>query len=116
VPANLGFRKNSKLKTDEISSVFSFKHQENGEFLRILFKPNPPQVARLAVIISRRIARHAVERNYCKRIVRELFRASQYHVGSLELVIQVRKKFSRIQFTQVAREFNLLLSKIIQRS
>jgi len=114
--ADLGFHKSSRLKTDDISSVFSFRRQENGEFLRVLFKPNPPQAARLAVIVSKRIARHTVERNYCKRVIRELFRIRQYQVGSFELVVQIRKKFSRIQYVKVANEFDMLLTKITQGS
>ena len=115
LPADLRFRKSKKLKTDEISSVFNFKHQENGEFLRVLFKPNPLQAARMAVVVSKRIAHHAVERNYCKRIVRELFRTRQHQAGSLELVVLVRKKFTRPQFEKVAGEFDLLLAKITRR-
>lgn len=69
----------------------------------------------MAVVISKKIARFAVERNYCKRIVRELFRMNQIQAGNLDLVIQIRKKFSLPQFKKVAGEFNLLLSKITQR-
>jgi ribonuclease P protein component len=115
LPADLGFRKSKKLKTDDISSVFNFRHQENGEFLRFLFKPNQLLAARLAVIVSRKIARHAVERNYCKRIVRELFRVRQYQAGSIELVVQIRKKFTPLQFNKVAGEFDLLLNRIAKR-
>ena len=115
MPAELRFQKSKKLKTDDISSVFNFKHHENGEFLRFLFKPNQLQTARLAVIVSRKIARQAVERNYCKRIIRELFRVRQHKSGSIELVVQVRKKFSQLQFKKVAGEFDLLLAKISKR-
>ncbi|TAL21429.1 MAG: ribonuclease P protein component, partial [Nitrospirae bacterium] len=95
---NLVFGKCKKLKTDEISSVFNFKHQVNGDFLRILYKPCHPLPARLAVVISKKTVRHAVSRNYCKRVARELFRTRQFQIGSLELVIQVRKEFESLQF------------------
>ena len=111
-PTYLVFKKNRKLKTDDISSVFNFRHHENGEFLRILYKPNQLHVARVAVVISKKIARHAVGRNYCKRVIRELFRTRQHQAGSLDLVILVKKKFSRLEFEKVAREFDLILSKI----
>jgi len=110
------FRTCKKLKTDEISSVFNFKQQVNGDFLRILFKPNHAQFARLAIVVSKKTVRHAVARNYCKRVARELFRTRQCQLGCLDLVIQIRKKFESPQFEKVAQEFDLLLSKITQRN
>ena len=70
----------------------------------------------MAVVISKKTAHHAVERNYCKRIVRELFRTRQHQAGSVELVVLIRKRFTRLQFEKVAGEFDLLLARITRRN
>ena len=109
------FTKNMKLKTDEISSVFNLKCLINGEYFRFIFKPNQLAAARLATIVSKKIIRHAVRRNYCKRVSRELFRLRQNQLLGFDLVIQVKKGFSSLQFDIVANEFDYLLSKLILR-
>jgi len=104
-----------KLKTDEISSVFNFKCLINGEYFRFIIKPNQLIVARLATIVSKKNIRDAVKRNYCKRVCRELFRIKQNQLAGFDLVIQVKKGFSKLQFKSVADEFDFLLSKVILR-
>jgi len=109
------FSKNMKLKTDEISSVFNFKCLINGDYFRFIVKPNQLEIARLATIVSKKNIRDAAKRNYCKRICRELFRVKQYQLFGFDLVIQVRKGFSKLQFKSVADEFDFLLSKVLLR-
>jgi ribonuclease P protein component len=109
------FPKNRKLKTDEISSVFNFRCQFYAEYFRILIKPNQLEIARFAAVVSKKTIRGAVERNYCKRIIREFFRVKQDQMVGLDLVILTRKKFSRSQFEIVKNEFDSLLSKLPHR-
>lgn len=109
------FPKSRKLKTDEISSVFNFKCQVSAEFFRVLVKPNQLQISRLAAVVSKKIIRGAVERNYCKRIIRELYRVRQDRMAGLDLVILVRKGISSGQFEIAAKEFDFLLSKLPHR-
>lgn len=110
------FPKNRKLKTDEISSVFNFKHRINAEYLSFLVKANTSQTARLAVIVSKKIIRDAVRRNYCKRVIRELFRVRQKQLSGMDLVVQVRKGFSSAQFENAVAEFDTLLSRLPRSS
>jgi ribonuclease P protein component len=91
-------------KTDEISSVFAFKRQESGEFVRVLVKPNLLDHPRLAVVVGKKTAPLAAARNYMKRALRELIRVRQGNVGGLDLVVQVRKEFSRGAFRVVETE------------
>lgn len=102
------FSRNGKLKTDEISSVFDFRHQFNSKYFRFLVKPNGLPIARLAVIASKKIMRRAVDRNYCKRVVRELFRQRQINLSGLDLVVQVKKPIVAAQFSDVMHDFDLL--------
>jgi len=102
-------------KTDEISSVFAFKCQENGEYLRILARPNRLEFSRLAVIVSKKNAPSAVARNYIKRALRERFR-TRTNLRGLDVVILVRNAFSRTEIGKVEIELLSLLSGLQKKA
>lgn len=117
MPADKTLPKSRHLrKTDEISSVFSFKRQEYGQFIRVLGKPNGLDHPRLAVIVAKKIAPLATARNYMKRALRELFRSRQATIGGLDLVVQVRKEFYRPAFWDVEKELVHHVTKLQHRS
>jgi ribonuclease P protein component len=116
VPAQGSFPKSRHLrKTDEISSVFAFKHQEYGEFIRVLLKPNDLGFPRLAVVIGKKTAPLAVQRNYMKRVVREQFRRFQDQLGGFDIVVHVRKRFLRGATESIKGELLRLVSRLQQR-
>ena len=45
---------------------------------------------RLGVVVPKKNISRAVQRNYCKRIARELFRLRREQLGSLDIVLLVR--------------------------
>lgn len=104
--------KRLKLRTDEISSVFNLKNQVSGKFIRIRFTKSQSITPKFAVIISKRIVRYAVERNYCKRVVRELFRNHQYQLININIIVQVLSKFNKDKFSYIFHEFESLLLKL----
>lgn len=70
----------------------------------MLAKPNDLEYARLGVIVSRKISKRAVDRNYIKRSIREFFRNNQQQLGNLDVVIRARKIFGRAALTGVHEE------------
>lgn len=115
-PAIHAFQESKRLrKTDEISSVFSFKCQAYGEFLRIIAKPNGRDFPRLAVIVAKKTVLHATARNYIKRVLREIFRLNQAHVGELDVVVLVRKSFSCGAYGLVEQDFLGLIEQLKKR-
>lgn len=113
MPAIHAFQKSKRLKeTDEISSVFSFKCQLYGEYLRILAKPNELNHPRFTSIIRKKTAAHAVTRNYIKRSLREIFRRHQYLFDSLDIVVLAHKSFTGNAFRQVEEEFLRLMDTL----
>lgn len=103
--AGHGFPDSRRLrKTDEISSVFSFKRRFHGAHLQLLAKPNELGFPRLAVVVGRKTARRAVTRNYMKRVVRDLFRLHQDELGAVDIVVRVHKAFTREMFGPVREE------------
>ena len=105
--------KQSKLiKTDDFSSVFNFRKRISNKFLVMRFKPNELVYPRLGLIVAKKTAKLAVNRNYMRRVLRELFRLNQHNIASLDLVIQVQKKFDKLYFFVIKKEFNGLLNKL----
>ena len=109
--AKYGFPVNMRLhKADEFSSVFSFRCSVGGLFLQVLAKPNNLDYARLGIIVSRKISKRAVDRNYIKRALREYFRLNQRECGNLDVVVRVRKLFDSTMLAHVHEEMSLHIS------
>ncbi len=113
----LRLNKTSKLiKTDEFSSVFNFRKRIAAKFLAIHYQPNALKQARLGLVVGKKVAKLAVHRNYMRRVLRELFRTQQHEIHQLDLVIRVQKKFEKPDFDVIKQEFNMLITKINQRT
>ena len=105
--------KQSKLiKTDDFSSVFNFRKRIASKFLVMRFKPNELDFPRLGLIVAKKTAKLAVNRNYMRRVLRELFRLSQHEIAPIDLVIQVQKNFEKPDYSVIKKEFDGLLSKL----
>lgn len=100
-------------KTDEFSSVFSFRKRFYGEWLFANIMPNQQDHHRYGLVVSKKVAKLAVRRNYMKRVLRELLRAqTPVNVNGYDVVLQVRKAFSRDDFHAVQRDLSLLLARL----
>lgn len=104
------------LKTDDFSSVFNLRKRIANTYLVIRFKPNNLNRPRLGLVVGKKTAKLAVDRNYMKRVLREFFRLSQHQLPSLDLVVQVQKKFQKTEFMQIKQEFEQLKQKLIDKN
>ena len=115
--ATLRFTKKAKLiKTDEFSSVFNFRKRIFTSLIAVHYQPNNLNTARLGLVVGKKVAKNAVDRNYMRRVLRECFRLQQYDIPAVDLVIRVHKKFDRKYFNQLQQEFNQAIVKIKQRA
>jgi ribonuclease P protein component len=99
-------------KTDEFSSVFSFRRRINGKYLTVFYMPNSMEYARLGIVVSKKIVRRAVARNYIKRVIRELFRLNCQMITPKDMVIRVNLQFGRHDFGVIEQEFAQLISRL----
>lgn len=99
-------------KTDEFSSVFSFRKRFSSHFFVVHYKPNPEQLMRVGFVVAKKVAKHAVDRNYMRRVLREVCRHGVHESPAVDVIIQVQKKFVKQDFNQVNQELNAMLSKI----
>lgn len=111
-----GFSKAKHLvKTDEISSVFSFNSRFSSEHFQVLVRPGAREVARVAVIVSKKTARLATARNYIKRVSREIFRMQQEQLAGLDMVIRIQRTFSSADYTVIEQELRMQLNRARQK-
>lgn len=68
--------------------MFAFKCWVTGETFRVYAKPNGIAAARIGIVASKRVSRRAVERNYYKRLAREVFRAEGKALVGLDFVVR----------------------------
>lgn len=104
------------LKTDEFSSVFSFRRRFFSERLALHSMPNELGYPRLGIVVSKKTAKRAVARNYMRRVLREWFRHNRGQISGQDLVIRINKPFGRADFVQVQNELAKLLKSFKQRN
>ena len=111
---SLRFTKKTKLlKTDEFSSVFNFRKRISAQYLAMHYQPNRFEQPRLGLVVGKKTAKLAVNRNYMRRVLREFFRTQQHQISHVDLVVRVQKKFCKVNFAQIKQEFDTLLLKLI---
>ena len=76
------------------------------------YRLNEAHFPRLGLIVSKKTAKLAVQRNYMRRVLRELFRLNQHNCPIIDLIIQVQKPFKNTEFTLIKQEFEILLAKL----
>lgn len=103
------------LKTDDFSSVFNFRKRIAGPTLVIHYRNNTQQSARLGLVVSKKIAKLSVDRNYMRRVLRELFRRNKLNFNNVDLVIRPQKPFSPKNYNEIALEFDMLTTKLKSR-
>ena len=58
-------------------------------------------IARLGLIMAKRLAHHASTRNALKRVVREAFRAQRFQLPAADYVVRLHKRIQDISLTQL---------------
>lgn len=103
-------------KTDEFSSVFSFRKRFSSPSLVVHYKPNQLQEVRIGFVVAKKVAKRAVDRNYMRRVLREFCRNQLPALGleavGTDAIIQVKKKFERKDFTALNQELEFAFGKI----
>lgn len=112
-----GFPPRFKLKkTDEFSSVFSFRRRIGGAFLAVHYMPGNLDFPRLGIVVGKKLVRRAHDRNYIKRVLREIFRLRSQNCPPVDMVIRVHKAFGPAEFAHVESEFAIAMDRILQNT
>lgn len=78
---------------------------------QVWFRPNGQHHARLGVVVSKRTAPRAVDRNFVKRLIREGFRRERQHLNGLDIVVKLRKKPVKAKARAMREELAVFFSK-----
>lgn len=114
--ASFRFTKQAKIvKTDDFSSVFNLRKRIANKHLVMRYRLNEAGTARLGLIVSKKTSKLAVQRNYMRRVLRELFRLNRHRLPVVDLVIQVQKAFEKPDFFEIKQEFEYLIQKLVTK-
>ena len=108
---NQGFSKTERLlKTDEFSSVFALRRSRNGRYVQVLLGEAQAH-PRLGLVVAKKVAKRAHERNYMKRVLREWFRLHKQQLPAQDIVVRAKMKFEQEDFQAVWQEMQRLLNQ-----
>ena len=93
---------------DDFSSVFILRNRFGGQFINIFYKPSQLEFNRFGLIVSKKINKKAVDRNYMKRVIRDVFRQFNYP-SKLDIIIQVKKNFVKKDYVLVKKDIYTFL-------
>jgi ribonuclease P protein component len=109
------FRRRARLSGEEaFSRLLRSRRSARGERFLVQAASNGRLFARLGVVVERRVARRAVDRNFLKRLVRETFRRQQEEVAGFDLLVRPRRKLSADEVIAACEELRTLLTAAVK--
>ena len=110
---NYGFSKQYRLlKTDDFSSVFALKNRRSRDLLQVSQSAdNALGHPRLGLVVSKKTAKRAHDRNYMKRVIRDWFRLNQHQLPPHDFVVRVRQAFNRETAPEARSQLAQLMKK-----
>ncbi|OFV35999.1 ribonuclease P protein component [Neisseria sp. HMSC15C08] len=100
------------LKTDDFSSVFAFKNRRSRDLLQVSQSAdNGLNHPRLGLVVSKKTAKRAHERNYMKRVIRDWFRLNKNSLPPHDFVVRVRLAFNRQNAAEARNQLTQLMRK-----
>lgn len=119
---DLGFRREHRLHTAaEFSLVFAARRVLRGKHFDLHFsseksKPDLPTAsARLGLVIAKKLARRAVQRNLLKRTAREAFRHIRHELPHYDLILRLSKSSSQSLGREVRLAWRTDVEQLLMR-
>jgi ribonuclease P protein component len=92
--------------------AFAQKNNVVGRFMVIWFRTGTDAALRLGVVTSKKVSNRAVDRNFARRRLREIFRQHRAELsGPVDLVIIARRSLLSASCAEVEQEFLRLAEK-----
>lgn len=114
--AKQGFSKASRLLgPSQYSSVFNKADFKLSAPAVLMLVSKSAQDPRLGIVVSKKNAKSAVQRNRLKRIIRESFRLRQEEFGTIDIVILARQGLDKMNNQEVLIQINKLFDELINK-
>ena len=78
-------------------------------------KPNLSRSGRLGVTVGKRVVARAVDRNYIKRTLREMFRLHAQDFYGMDVVVQLRRAYGCGNYISINKELLGAVAKLGKR-
>jgi ribonuclease P protein component len=89
--------------------VFNFRKRLSSPHIYFHYAPNTRSHLRLGFVISNKIEKLSVRRNYMKRLLRDILKYQLSFKTPLDIVVRVHKTFSKENFKQIEIEIKKLI-------
>lgn len=107
------FRPHYRLrKTDEYSSVFAFRKAIRGKYFMLHFRSGGGVHPRLGVVVAKKLARRAVQRNLVKRLGREIFRNKRASLPPYDLILRLSAPLLGVKRQDIRQDIVSLLGRL----
>ena len=93
-------------------ATFDANETQAGRYLVMWVRKRGSGESRVGVMATKRLFRHAVDRNRARRLLRETFRLNQHHLlPGVDLILLARRQIAGIGRAELDREFRRLARK-----
>lgn len=99
------------LQRDQYLQALATGAAARRRYFTLFARPNGLSQARIGIIVSKRVAPRAVDRNRAKRLVREVFRKLRHGLGGADLVVELRRCPARGFNAEAGAEVSRLLEE-----
>ena len=114
------FRKQHRLQNrGDFQEVFNTSDLKlSRKYFALFVRKTKDVTPRLGMVISRRKLKHAVNRNWCKRIVRESFRQHQAYLQGVDIIFLARSGVAALTrkelHDQLVYQWNVVQKRLLK--
>jgi len=105
-------RKYSLKKNEEIAKLVASRKSVGNKYYAIYYQKD--EKTSIAISISKKVG-CAVERNYQKRVIREILRKNLHMLEKLKMLIVIKKNSLDLDFQEKEKEIISLINKIYKK-
>jgi len=107
------------LEAKAFSAVFARRRVLRNDPFELYFRPAAEGISRLGLVVPKRYARRAVQRNLIKRLAREAFRHSSPELPAMDIVLRLGRPLNAeksLAGAQARRQWRSRIDELLRRA